>query len=1094
VSGPTAGRTETFGERLRRYRVAAGLSQEELAERAGLSAHGISDLERGARNRPYSDTVQRLALALQLDQGATADLQAASRPWPPNQSRLRPAGEPVPVVMKAEPAVAAHVGVGLPSEGLLIGREAELTRVLNALEAVNAGQGRIVLLSGEPGIGKTRLGREVLAHAARIGMRILVGRCFEQHTAVPFFPFTEALTIPPVGPPLLPEPRSLERWPELGYVLSGPGAEPYVQGGQDTQLRVFRAVTAFLREVAETSSLVLLLDDLHWVDATSLSLLLYLGRHLEGSHILLLGTYRDAEVDRTGVFEGTLRDLARERLTDEVHLRPLDLEGTAGLIRQRLTSESASDELVALVHARTAGNPFFTEELLKALLDQRGVNRGQAPWAPQAMAGIDVPRSVRAVVAQRVDRLPPETQELLRLASVIGQEVELEILVGVSGQPEPELLDSLDAARSAGLLSEARGSDRNRYAFVHALVYQALYAELPSSVRRRLHRQIGEVLERLQSSRASGAAELARHFLAAGHADRALGYALRAGREASARYAHAEAANWYQNAINLLLARAEHAEAAATQLRLAGELYDLNQLADALVAYESALGTFERLGDRLGQARVHWGIGLVHRGRYDVSAAVPQFDTALQLWPAERENAELASLLLDAARASLFSRDPTAAHSLAARALELVERCNDPSLLARSLILVAATQMLRDPRPWPTVAVLDRAERVARAAGDWRTLSYVYLARADRPELSGDLQKALADRRAAVEVAERSGDTERLAFAYHALAETHMMMGDWEEGRVAARKGLALDPQEALKGTPGRARLTWMSLRPYDALAEMTEYAVDARQRDDVQGLSRSLAALADMALEVDRLTDAEAPARQAAELLRMRGGWGVWPGVVCGPLAETVVRLASPDAEKILTSAEQTVAATEQLVATPQLLRARALLLQRQGRLDAALEALTTSAELARSQRAGIQLGRTLDRLAALARQRGDLVLAEQTESELVRLIGRIGPEVAALTWAQRGADGKSGPPGGKSVQGRSPAAPLGLLTAREREVAVLLARGLTNRQIAEMLVIAEGTAGVHVDHILNKLGFRSRAQVAAWAAEHGLLAATID
>jgi len=360
---------------------------------------------------------------------------------------------------------------------------------------------------------------------------------------MPFFLFTEALTLPLMGPPLLPEPQALERWPELARLLPEAGADQHVQGAQDTQLRVFRAVTAFLRDIAEGTPLVLLLDDLHWADATSLSLLLYLGRHLEGSRILLLGTYRDAEVDREHGFEQTLRELVRERLMDELHVRPLAREETAGLIRRRLAAQTVTDELVALVHTRAAGNPFFTEELLKALVEQGGI--GQGPWEPQALGGMEPPRSVRAVVDHRVGRLPPETQELLRVASVIGQEVELEVLVGASGQAEPDLLDRLDAALAAGLLNEAPGGSGNRYAFVHALVQQALYAGLPSSLRRRLHRRIGEVLELLQPGRASVAAELARHFLAAGDADQALGYALQAGREASARYAHAEAARWY---------------------------------------------------------------------------------------------------------------------------------------------------------------------------------------------------------------------------------------------------------------------------------------------------------------------------------------------------------------------------------------------------------------------------------------------------------------------------------------------------------------------------------------------------------------------
>jgi catechol 2,3-dioxygenase-like lactoylglutathione lyase family enzyme/DNA-binding NarL/FixJ family response regulator len=232
----------------------------------------------------------------------------------------------------------------------------------------------------------------------------------------------------------------------------------------------------------------------------------------------------------------------------------------------------------------------------------------------------------------------------------------------------------------------------------------------------------------------------------------------------------------------------------------------------------------------------------------------------------------------------------------------------------------------------------------------------------------------------------------------------------------------------------------------------------DARRKGDMQGLSLSLVALADWVLELDRPEQAEAPARELADLLRVGGRWAAWPGLAFGPLAETVVRLATPDAEELLAAAEQEVAATEQHWARPQLLRARGLLLQRQGQLDAALEALAAGAEIARSQRAGIQLGRTLHTLAAVARQRGDVALAAQAEAELVHLIERTGPEVSALTWARGGAAGAGGRSARGSAQGRSAEAAANLVTPRERELAVLLARGPTNCQIAEALVIAEG------------------------------------
>jgi DNA-binding CsgD family transcriptional regulator len=284
-----------------------------------------------------------------------------------------------------------------------------------------------------------------------------------------------------------------------------------------------------------------------------------------------------------------------------------------------------------------------------------------------------------------------------------------------------------------------------------------------------------------------------------------------------------------------------------------------------------------------------------------------------------------------------------------------------------------------------------------------------------------------------------------------------------------------------------------MEGRPEEALDLLRAHVLDARRRGDLQGVSLNQALFAELALQFDRTAEAEAPVREAADLLRVGGTWQPMPGVVGGPLAETLVRLRAPDTEELLAAMEHDVAATEQHAALPQLLRARGLFAHQQGDFDAALKLLKASADMARSQHARTQLGCTLDVLITLAEQRADASLAADAKVELCQLVGSIGPEVGVLAWAKRGA---TNAPSSTPSPAQRPATkePASILTRREREVALLLARGLTNRQIAQALVIAEGTAGVHVDHILNKLGFRSRAQVAAWAVEQGLLAADTD
>ena len=975
--------------------------------------------------------------------------------------------------------------------GRLVGRGAELARILSALDAIASGNGRTVLLFGEPGVGKTRLANEVLVRARERGAQVRVGRAFQEHTAVPYFPFTEALTFTMKEGRLLPPDEVLNRWPELVRLLVDAGTKQSKPDGQASQLPVFRAVTAFFHALAEASPLVLLLDDLHWADSTSLSLLLYLCRHLDGARVLVLCTYRDLELESGQTPAEIGRELVRDRLADEVHVGRLAVHETAALIRARLHGASVSNELVALVHDRAEGNPFFTEELLKALVERGFVSQVRGRWETRVSDKIDVPRSVRWVVGQRVKRLASGAQELLRLASVMGEEFELYVLLGACGLPEVDVLDHLDDALRAGLLEKLGDRSVERYRFAHALIQQTLYDELPSYRRRQLHRRVGEALE-ATAGRSVLPARLARHFLAAGDDERAVRYAIEAGDQAATQYAHAEAAHHYQVALDRLLEQRDELHAADVRYRLAQELFDLNRLADALSAYQAALDSFERLGDITAQMRVHRGIGLLHHGQYDMVAAVPHLDAALRLWPAGQEDAELAWLLLDASRVKFLVGDFAAAIPLAERCLALAERCDDTGLLTRALTRVSMTRMRQDPRPFAAIALLDRAERIGRWKNDWRALNRVYLTRADEYELAGELEHSLADRRRAVEAAQRCGEIERQVFAYHTTAETCLRMGAWRAGRDAARAGLALDLHGLLKALPGAADLTWMDGRAHEAFGQLRRYIADARGRGDMQGVSIGLTNLTEWALQLDMPADVEASAREAAELQRLDGGWMPWPGYGCGPLVETLVRLDASDADSQLGAAEQMVAASEQYATRPQVLRARGLLLHRQGDLDGALVALAASADAARSQHARIQLGRTLDIQADVARQRGNVVLAGAAEAELARVVDSIGPEVITLAWARRVRATVASTAASPAVGSANKA--LRMLTRREREVARLVARGLTNRQIASALVIAEGTAGVHVDHILSKLGFRSRAQVAAWAVEHGLPATPTD
>ena len=319
------------------------------------------------------------------------------------------------------------------------------------------------------------------------GARVLVGRCFEQYMQVPFFPFSEALAAALAEAPGAFETEAVSRWPELSNLLPGSGhALTRLQDGA-AHLQVFQAVAAFLRGLSSVEPLIVFLDDLHWADATSLALCVYLGRYLQGAPIVFLATYRDVELGRQHPLEDVLRELTRERVLDQLYVRRLTREDTAALERDRLQAQPASDQFLSLVYQHSEGNPFFTEELVDAFLEGSAsdVRNNQSQLAN--LSEMKIPQSIRSALGQRVSRLAPAAQDLLHLASVIGPEFDLELLQQSSGLQDSELLEHLEPAVGARLLEERHTAARDTYAFTHILIQQTLYHELSRHRARRLH-------------------------------------------------------------------------------------------------------------------------------------------------------------------------------------------------------------------------------------------------------------------------------------------------------------------------------------------------------------------------------------------------------------------------------------------------------------------------------------------------------------------------------------------------------------------------------------------------------------------------------
>ena len=388
------------------------------------------------------------APALDGDDEVTGDAHAAGAP-------------PLPAVFAARRERSPFVG-----------RDGQRDRLLAALDGVRGGERQLVLVSGEPGIGKSRLVAETARRAHVAGVTVLAGRCSEEPLG-PFAPFVEALR-------------------PLGELHAAPAADPGA-----ARLRMFDAAAELL--AGASAPVLLVLEDLHWADLATLRLLVHLATAPEPAALLLLGTYRQTDLGRRHPFAAVLADLRREPRAERLALDGLDAEATTRLIGGWVGAE-AGPELAAQVRAETEGNPFFIEEVLRDLVEGGALVREDGRW--RADGALTVPESVREVIGRRVERLSDAAVAVLEAAAVHGRDFDLQVLTVSCLVPRDALLDGLEEAERAHLVRPAGGG---RWAFSHALVREALYNELPSLRRARLHAAIADGLVRTGRSYAEAA-------------------------------------------------------------------------------------------------------------------------------------------------------------------------------------------------------------------------------------------------------------------------------------------------------------------------------------------------------------------------------------------------------------------------------------------------------------------------------------------------------------------------------------------------------------------------------------------------------------
>ncbi|MBV9933238.1 MAG: AAA family ATPase [Actinobacteria bacterium] len=486
----------------------------------------------------------------------------------------------------------------------LADRTVELGRLARRWDEARAGATRLVMLAGEPGIGKTRLCAALAQVAHDQGATVLYGRSDEE-ALMPYQPFVEALRL-----------LSHDEGTDVVAQLAGLARTDDIDDDPETgRYRLFRAVATQLAAVTADAPVLLVLDDLHWADRPTILLLRHLVRASEPGALLIVGTYRDSEVVGGSALADALGDFHRTTGYERLRLTGLDRAGVASLIGP---TAGGDRRLADAVFDETEGNPFFVTEIVRHLAEIGAIRQEAGAWhSTTPPRQLSIPEGVREVVSRRVARLSEPANRVLALAAAVGRDFELHTLAQLAELDEDTLIEALDEAIAAQVLVEPVGQ-AGRYSFSHALVRRTLYDLIGTTRRVRLHQRVGEVLERLYDGDLDvHAAELAHHFReAAGAADplKTAEYAARAGRNELALLAYEKAASHFAEAIEILgqVSGADEAEVNDLVLAMGDAQWRAGRAADAHGAFVRAAETARRLGrpDQLARAALGYGGGL----------------------------------------------------------------------------------------------------------------------------------------------------------------------------------------------------------------------------------------------------------------------------------------------------------------------------------------------------------------------------------------------------------------------------------------------------------------------------------------------------
>ena len=980
------------------------------------------------------------------------------------------------------------------TRGIFVGREREMAELVAALDSSMAGRGRLVMLAGEPGIGKTRIAQELASHAQSLGAHVLWGWCYEREGAPPYWPWVQPIqsyVIDTVPDKLLGEmgPGAsdiADLIPEIREKLPGLDPPPELDP-QQTRFRLFNSVSTFLKNLAQSQALVLVLDDLHWADSSSLLLLEFLAGQIAESKILVIGSYRDIEVTRQHPLSESLAQLSRSPAYQRIVLGGLDSED-AGLFVRTAGVENASIGLITAIHSHTEGNPLFMTEVIRLLGEQRLLEASSGAGAPEALG---LPQGVREVIGQRLNRLSEECVGVLTTAAVIGRQFDFRLLGYLSEDTaESRLLELVDEALEAHILQELPGQG-DRYEFSHALVQQTLLERLSTSRKVRMHARIVGELETIYGDQpGEHAAELAYHFSEASPVmgpDKLVKYSGLAGERALEGYAWDEAFAHFKNGLIGMSVDVE-GSMPAPNVEGAALLFGLGRSQMALLDDDAYRSLRRAMDYYAGSGDLEKVVAIAELPDYAATRSVgleQLVAPALLLVPV---GSLQSGRLLSRYGQIIAMQDAAYDEAIDAlnQALEIARREGDEALEVQSLAAVTsvhATHMRYDEVLASGLKLIELNKRVHDPRSEVSAHYFVVTSLVGNGEL-GAAKRHLSEM---LSQAERLGDRFWLEGACWKTGMTLRLTGEWDTARsfgqraleIGARQSNSLNELAMLEHELGNSRHGDSYL---DLLTEIASEGIVGSRLMDLSAYAR-VASTVPIVARITGVADGlKSAINAAAHVLEHPQATAVQIGQSHTGLA--MIAVLSGDAESAAKQYEiMKVWRHKHLSFSISADRLLGLLAQTMEQLDQALIHFEEALTFCRKGGYRPELAWTCCDYADSLLQRngeGDRAKAKLLLEESLAISSGLGmrPLIDRVAARQERAE---------SQPAQRPLYPDGL-TQREVEVIRLIAAGKTDREIAGELIISINTVYNHVKNILNKTNAANRTEAASYATRAGL------